>query len=171
MKSSPSNPAIVRWLLLGCVALMTLLGTQCLLLPEDDFSGSIVANERPNASITGGVLEDSLDIDENRVHFYWYGSDDDGVIQWFEWAVDDTISEEAWHRTTSFDEWIFTRATQPVGTSGYSDWHTFYVRSVDDQYTRSRPDIRFFNAHTIAPTSEILEPDPVDGARWPPHCA
>jgi len=125
-----------------------------------------VANERPSVSITGGVLEDSLDIDENRVHFYWYGSDDDGVIRWFEWAVDDTVAEESWHRTTSFDEWIFTRATRPVGTSGYSDWHTFYVRSVDDQYSRSRPDIRFFNAHTIAPTSEIQEPRPIDGARW-----
>jgi hypothetical protein len=166
MKSSSRTPARGRLLLPVSAALLAVLGTQCLLLPDDNFTGQIVANQRPIVRITGGVLEDSLNIDENRVHFYWYGADNDGVIRWFEWAVDDTISEEAWHRTTSFDEWIFTKATEFQERGGYSDWHSFYVRSVDDQYSHSRPDIRLFNAHTIAPTSEIQEPHPIDGARW-----
>ncbi len=166
MKASSSKPVLGRGLLLSGGVLLMILGAQCLLLPEDDFTGEVVGNQRPSVRITGGVLEDSLDIGENRVHFYWYGSDDDGVIRWFEWAVDDTISEGAWRRTTAFDEWIFTYATQRgEGTSGYSDWHTFYIRSVDDQYARSSPDIRLFNAHTIAPTSAIT-PTPPDGARW-----
>jgi len=165
MKASSSKQALGRGLLLGSGVLLMVLGTQCLLLPDDDFKGEIIRNERPSVKITGGVLEDSLDIDENRVHFYWYGADDDGVIRWFEWAVDDTVSEGAWHRTTAFDEWIFTYTKQFEESSGYSDWHSFYVRSVDDQYARSTPDIRFFNARTIAPTSAIT-PTPPDGARW-----
>jgi hypothetical protein len=150
------------------VAAVAILGLtpQCILMPEDNFTGEIDKNQIPIARITGGVLDDSLDVD-NRVHFYWFGADDDGVIRWFEWAVDDTVTEMAWHRTTRFEETIFTWASQPVpGDTRFSDWHTFYVRSVDNHYARSEPDSRFFNAHTIAPTSTLVQPDPVDGARW-----
>ncbi len=52
------------------------------------------------------------------------------------------------------------------GEETFSDWHTFYIRSVDDQLTRSAPDKRYFNSHTIAPTSRIERPEPVDNASW-----
>jgi len=147
-------------------AVILALAPQCILMPEDNFIGEVDPNQVPTARITGGVLGDSLDT-ENYVHFYWFGSDDDGVIRWFEWAVDDTVTELAWHRTTLFDEKIFTRAFHPVpGSTERSDWHTFFIRSVDNHYARSKPDSRFFNAHTIAPTSKLERPLPVDGARW-----
>ncbi len=165
MKSSRYKGTLHLLPLLMGVLAVGLLAPQCILLPEDGFSGEEVRNERPIVRITGGVLEDSLDV-ENRVHFYWYGADDDGVIRWFEWAVDDTISENAWRRTTSFDEIIFTQAATLTTGDEYAEWHTFYIRSVDDQFSRSTPDQRFFNANTIAPTSQIDTPPPVDGARW-----
>ncbi len=158
--------AFARMLPLACLCLLALLGAQCLLIPDDEFAGQPAGNQRPTVGITGGVLENAADIGENRVHFYWYGADRDGVIRWFEWAVDDTISENAWHRTTSFDDWIVTRAATYAEPDGYGDWHTFYVRAVDDKYYRSCPDIRLFNAHTIAPTSEIESPDGNEDARW-----
>ncbi len=157
-----------HWSLLRRLAILLLGGlvSGCLLLPEDGFIGEADRNLPPRVQITGGVLGDSLEAG-NYVRFFWFGSDTDGIIRWFEWAVDDTVTEQAWQRTTNFDEMIFTRATTPdPGDDDYSDWHTFYVRSVDDEFMRSEPDHRFFNAKTIAPTSRIDRPQPVDGARW-----
>jgi len=144
---------------------MILLFSQCLLIPERGFVGERVGNTRPYCRITGGVLIDTANPDSAadalaRVHFYWFGSDNDGLIRWFEWAIDDTVSEGAWHQTTAYDEIIpFHAATRVAGSNSFSGWHTFFVRSVDNEFTRSRPDRRFFNAHTIAPESEIILPD------------
>ncbi len=89
------------------------------------------------------------------------------MVRWFEWAVDDTISEQAWHRTELFDEDIdFQSSTWNEGEEGYEDWHTFYLRAVDDQYARSVSAKPFFNAHTIAPTSRIVRPTPEVDAKW-----
>ncbi len=146
---------LAGWLLSGCI-----------LLPEGEFSGEVVANQRPVVRITGGVLEEGIDA-RARVHFYWTGADNDGVVRWFEWAIDDTISESAWTRTTRFDETISFPATTNTGDNQtFSDWHTFYVRSVDNDFQRSAPDKRFFNAQTIAPVTTITQPVPVENARW-----
>ncbi|MFH1144529.1 MAG: hypothetical protein V1774_08310 [Candidatus Eisenbacteria bacterium] len=148
---------------LACV--LALLVSNCLLVPERGYVGERAANSRPHCQITGGVLVDTTDpalAEKNvqaRVHFYWFGSDNDGLIRWFEWAVDDTISEGAWHETINFDEIISFDAKQRTTGEDFADWHTFFIRSVDDQYGRSRPDRRFFNAHTIAPESEITGPE------------
>ncbi len=149
----------------GATAALCLCLSGCLLVPEDDFSGERTPNKRPMVRITGGVLSDSAQT-TNRVRFYWFGADEDGVVRWFEWAVDDTISERAWRRTTQFSETIRLPAASLRADGSQGDWHTFYIRSVDDQYSRSEPDSRFFNARTIAPTSRIERPRPVDGARW-----
>lgn len=150
--------------LLFLVALGALL-PQCLLMPEEDFVGEMIPNVRPVVRITGGVLKDSLNTDVSA-HFYWYGADDDGLIRYFEWAIDDTISEEAWTRTTEYDENIFFRATTAAGQDSFSDWHTFFIRSVDDHGIRSAPDMRYFNSRTVAPTSELVNPEPEYQATW-----
>ncbi len=153
-------------LVAACLGVLALTLSGCLLLPEEEFSGARQANRIPIARITGGVLADSTD-QEARVHFYWSGADYDGVVRWFEWAIDDTISERAWQRTTDYDEIISFPASTP-GLQGreFHDWHTFYVRAVDDDFARSKPDQRFFNAHTIAPVTEIEKPQPADNVRW-----
>ncbi len=138
----------------------------CLLVPESGFSGEAHANRPPVARITGGVLEEGAD-HAARVHFYWTGADVDGVVRWFEWAIDDTIAERAWQRTAAFDEVIAFPASTPDGSgSSFHDWHTFFLRAVDDDYARSRPDRRMFNAHTIAPTTLITKPKPASNPQW-----
>ncbi|MCX5737453.1 MAG: hypothetical protein NTZ61_02960, partial [Proteobacteria bacterium] len=155
-----------RRLGLVLLALLVLLPLpQCLLLPESGFVGEPAPNVRPLVKITGGVLLDSVSTDA-RVRFYWFGSDDDGIIRWFEWAIDDTLSEGGWHRTTSYDAVIPFRAKDPQAGTDFAGWHTFYVRSVDNDYERSHADQRFFNTHTIAPYTEIVNPEPTVGARW-----
>ncbi|MBM3316467.1 MAG: hypothetical protein FJY75_01315 [Candidatus Eisenbacteria bacterium] len=149
--------------LLGLAALLVL--PQCLFFPESGFVGQPARNQAPMVKITGGVLMDSLDT-QARVRFYWFGADNDGVIRWFEWAIDDTVSEAGWTRTTDYDAVIsFEASTRRSGTD-FSGWHTFYVRSVDNDYARSRADKRFFNANTIAPRTQIVKPAPYYGAQW-----
>lgn len=136
-----------------------LLIPQCILFPDSDFTGEIVGNSRPTVQITGGVLVDSSEA-RSKIHFYWHGADEDGVIRYFEWAIDDTITEQAWRQTTNFDAAIFFQAaTLDDSTSSFSDWHTFFVRSVDNDNARSRPDKRYFNSFTIAPTTKIIKPE------------
>jgi len=135
----------------------------CLLIPESGLIGERQANRPPFCRVTGGVIIDTTDPAQAddasaRVHFYWFGSDEDGVIRYFEWAVDDTISQHAWTRCDRFDDIIPFAAVQRAGGSDFSAWHTFFIRAVDDQFARSRPDKRFFNAHTIAPETEIVKP-------------
>ncbi|MCK4413691.1 MAG: hypothetical protein KAY32_09110 [Candidatus Eisenbacteria sp.] len=154
---------------LGVLAIVV---PQCLLVPERGLVGEHVANQRPSVRITGGVVIDAIDPDSAadataRVHFYWFGSDNDGVIRWFEWAIDDTVSEDAWQRTERFDAQIPFQAHTRASEDDFSGWHTFFVRSVDDDYARSAADRRFFNAHTIAPETEIIQPRQTDpNVRW-----
>lgn len=160
------GPTILRRVALGLmgVALAVLL-PHCLLLPESGLVGDLVANEKPLVRITGGVLEDSVGV-EARVHFYWFGADNDGVVRWFEYAVDDTVSEGAWHRTTSFDATLSFTARHPESGERFAGWHSFYIRAVDDDFSRSAPARRYFNARTIAPATEIISPTPRVDARW-----
>lgn len=143
--------------------LLLLLLPGCLFIPERGFIGEPVQNDRPFCQITGGVLIDTTNPDlaedvDAQVHFYWFGGDNDGMIRYFEWAIDDTLSEDAWHQTDRYDEVISFRAAQRTAGRDFADWHTFFLRSVDDDFARSRPDQRFFNAHTIAPETEINVP-------------
>ncbi|MFC1572783.1 hypothetical protein ACFL6M_04210 [Candidatus Eisenbacteria bacterium] len=142
------------------LALSCLLSVPCcLLLPEEDLSGERTKNLRPVVRITGGVIKDSADV-KNSAVFEWYGADHDGVIRWFEWAVDDTFSENAWQTTTGFSAEIPLQIEALDKSGGYSAWHSFFLRSVDDKYARSIPVRRHFNAHTIAPTTQIIKPVP-----------
>lgn len=138
---------------------------QCILIPEGDFGGEREPNRPPTVQITGGVLADSADVG-NLVHFRWLGADEDGVVRWFEWAVDDTASESAWHRTPNAQQTVLLQATRAARDGTATDWHTFYLRAVDDQLAYSQIEERVFNARTIAPTSRLTHPWPVDAARW-----
>jgi hypothetical protein len=147
----------LQWVLV----LLLLSATGCLLIPSDTEKGTRVENERPLVSITAGAAtSDSSGIDY-KVTFQWRGSDDDGVVTRFQYAMDDTTTESAWHDTTGFGTLLkFGASHNTDGASSgiFRDWHTFYLRAVDNEYSVSRVDKRFFNARTIAPTSEITFP-------------
>jgi hypothetical protein len=150
-----------RWLVLSALLLMA----GCLLIPDDQEKGTRVANTRPSVSITAGAATSDSSGTDYKVNFQWRGSDDDGVVLRFEYAVDDTTSERAWQDTTGFSTLLKFRATHPnqQGADGsFNDWHTFYIRAIDNEYAISTVDERYFNATTIAPSTRITSP------RFPP---
>ncbi len=153
----------LRWIL----GLVVLTAAGCLLIPDDQQSGTRIANLRPSVKITAGAAtSDSTGIDY-KVFFQWLGTDDDGVVLRFEYAVDDTSTETAWQDTTGFSALLRFGATHQdvdLEDGTFTDWHTFYVRAVDNEYATSSLDHRFFNARTIAPTSRITFPSISSGA-------
>ncbi len=141
--------------------LLLLVQVQCLLVPDDTEKGERVANRRPHVNITGGALSADSSGFDYKVQFQWSGSDDDGVVQTFEWAVDDTMSESAWQDTTGFSAQFRFSATEsnPDNPSRFTGWHTFYIRAIDNEFSVSLPARQYFNARTIAPTTKITFPD------------
>jgi hypothetical protein len=148
-----------RFLILTfAVALFVQVG--CLLVPNDKVTGERVANLRPSVRITdGAATPDPAGVDY-KVQFFWSGSDVDGVIDYYQWAVDDTVTENAWRDTTGFSaRFNFKAARQAAGNDMvFTDWHTFYIRAIDNEFSFSKPDKRYFNARTIAPVSRITFP-------------
>jgi hypothetical protein len=140
---------------------LLLFATGCLLIPDDQEKGTRVENKRPLVGITAGAAtSDSSGIDY-KVTFQWRGSDEDGVVTNFQYAMDDTTTESAWRDTTGFGTFLkFGAAHQSTNgqSNVFRDWHTFYIRAIDNEYTVSRIDKRYFNARTIAPTSRITFP-------------
>ncbi len=147
-----------RWI----TALILLLAPGCLLIPSDQETGSRVGNKRPKVEITAGAAtSDSAGIDY-KVNFQWRGADDDGLVTRFQYAVDDTTTQGAWRDTTGFGTLLKVAATHrihnyPTGDT-LTDWHTFYLRAVDNEYATSVVQKRYFNARTIAPTATIKKP-------------
>lgn len=156
--------AITSLLIAAMAIVLGFCGLQCILLPEDEDDQPPEANLRPIVAITTGLTSDSLDTGPS-VRFRWHGADRDGVVRWFQWALDDTITERAWQRTADFEVTIPMQAREHDSDGQFSGWHSFFVRAVDDQGAISAPDRRFFNAHTIAPHSWIASPPPVDGGK------
>ncbi len=135
---------------------------QCLLVPDDTRDGEVIANKPPSVRITAGAATaDTFGVDY-KVTFRWNGVDEDGIVSLYQFAIDDTVSESAWRDTTGFSALVkFTASTIDEGDperDRFTDWHTFYVRAVDNENAVSASDKRFFNARTIAPTSEITFP-------------
>lgn len=140
---------------------LLLFQTQCLLVPDDTESGRQVPNQRPEVRITAGAASpDSAGVDY-RVLFQWVGSDKDGVVTTFQFAMDDTVSEHAWQDTTGFAALMRFQASTPreENEGEFTDWHTFYIRAIDNEFAVSEADKRYFNARTVAPNSWITFPE------------
>jgi hypothetical protein len=140
--------------------LLVLVQLQCLLIPDDKEKGKQVPNQRPSVRITAGASSPDSGGVDYRVQFQWVGSDRDGVVTTFQYAMDDTLSENAWQDTTGFSALMRFDATtvRPNDLREFSDWHTFYIRAIDNEFAVSPADKRYFNARTIAPTSKITFP-------------
>jgi len=151
-----------RWLF----ALLLVLGAGCLLIPDDQERGTPVPNKRPTVRITAGAAtSDSAGVDY-KVNFQWRGADNDGIVIRFQYAADDTTTESAWQDTTGFGTLLKLGASHlnpdlPAGSTSegvFTDWHTFYIRAIDNEYAASQVDKRYFNARTIAPKTKITFP-------------
>jgi len=155
--------ALFRWTPILAALILSAIQLQCLLVPDDTATGTRIDNQPPSVRITSGASTDDPGGISYKVLFRWNGIDNDGVVAAYEWAMDDTISESAWTDTTgfsaviNFDATTYDEQSDPESAS-FTDWHTFFIRAVDNEFLRSQPDVRFFNARTIAPTSEITFP-------------
>jgi hypothetical protein len=90
-----------------------------------------------------------------EVHFYWYGTDKDGEIARYRFAIDDQDGKPP-------SEWQTTRATDStfrftVGP-GSTKQHRFKVAAEDDQgHIDPTPAGRVFSSQTIPPTSCVTK--------------
>ncbi|MBD3334210.1 MAG: hypothetical protein GF355_01735, partial [Candidatus Eisenbacteria bacterium] len=148
-----------RALLGGLLALIGTAQWQCLLIPNDEPGGHPAPNEPPHVRITGGVFTSDFEGVDYRVEFKWHGWDNDGAVSGFEWAVDDTTLEDAWTFTKLFRRDFAMRATTyDPGEDNFYDWHTFFIRAIDNDFVRSKVAKRFFNSRNVAPRAEITFP-------------
>ncbi len=94
---------------------------------------------------------------------FWYGTDEDGIVTRFDWAIDDTsyndnIPGSGWH-SLYMDSTLATQDTiafaAPLPDTIYS--HTFYVRAVDNKdLPDATPASRVFNTSNITPNTRFV---------------
>jgi hypothetical protein len=141
----------------------------------DSEQGALFPNQPPNTRISAGPPEASDTSFE--VNVFWFGWDDDGFVDYY---------EIAWETPTDWQGPIFAKDSLfivaasetccvdplpdylvPLPDSVYSQYHTFYVRSVDNLGVPDEtPAVVTFNAKTIAPTTTIVDPSPGDLRQW-----
>jgi len=95
---------------------------------------------------------------------YWYGTDIDGIVTQYDWAIDDTVYSanivgSGWH-TLYMDSTLATQDTiafeAPIPDSIYT--HIFYVRAVDNKgKIDPTPAHRVFSTSNIPPNTRFLE--------------
>lgn len=131
-------------------------------------------NQEPNTRISLAPPEGS---DASySVDIFWFGFDDDGEISHYEIAWE---TEENWIGPIFGTDSTFVLSAadsccgEPLPEFGsdirdsvYQQFHTFYVRAVDDQGAEDKtPAFRTFNAKTIAPYTKINF-GPVNSQDW-----
>lgn len=86
--------------------------------------------------------------------FYWMGSDKDGRVIGYEYVIDDIT--KAW-TFLPCDSGMATQDTVQFSAPNLTgDWHTLYIRAVDDKWAKDpTPPSQTYNATTIAPNTII----------------
>jgi hypothetical protein len=145
----------------------------------DSEVGTPFANSEPDTRISAGPPEASET--GFNVNLFWFGWDDDGYVDHYEIAWEDTTF---WYGPIFGNDSLFVVSAsenvdrdpdaalpdwvQPLPDSVYEQWHTFFVRAVDDKDGADRsPAFRSFNAKTIAPYTQIFF-GPGGGQWWSP---
>ena len=141
----------------------------------DSRNGVPLPNAEPNTRISAGPPEG--DDTSFNINLFWFGWDDDGFVDFYEIAWE-SPDENNWVGPIFSNDSLFTVeasescCTSPLPGQGvpsdsvYEQFHTFYVRAVDDQGVRdSSPSVRSFNAKTVAPFTEITD-GPINNGKW-----
>jgi hypothetical protein len=132
-------------------------------------SGTLIGNERPEVQLSARPMQqDSVFY---AVRLQWFGSDSDGQVVGFLWAVDPPAEgDTAWKSIERSDTTLFFRSTDPDSASirvpfpptGVTsrDYHVFVIKSRDNQGALSRPEFVAFTSETVAPSTSISDPPP-----------
>jgi hypothetical protein len=145
---------------LGLVA-AALLAAGC----SQKLQGTLVENQRPEVRLSYAPASPSGRFFYSYT-FQWFGSDPDGRVDHFIYAVDPPSpagSETTWVRTSLYKETIQFRSEVPdsTGVAGRAvGFHVFVIKAVDDLGLASAPEVRSFFSYTEAPGVRILDPRP-----------
>ena len=144
------------------LAALLLAAAAAFVLCACDDDGRPAANRAPTVAITSGAAE-AQNV-HYRVEFFWLGTDPDGPIDHYEYAVDDTTEWTVTESTSqaflfSADSLAAKASAAAIVTSDFHRWHSFRVRAVDGHGARSAVERRTFNAFTIAPVTRITSPE------------
>jgi len=135
----------------------------------DGVTGERTPNDPPDTDITG--RPPSLESTETTVEFRWSGSDSDGFVGEYEWALlnngtdgcvdPDEIVGLQWNRTEDTQITLRVTVSQEVEEGLFAESYSFWVRAVDnDGDVDPSPSCLAFTARTLSPTVRIVEPAP-----------
>ena len=112
-----------------------------------------VLNHRPHVNVTGGPPQGG--VSNYYVTISWVGWDEDGVVKYFIYAIDDTTR---WTEIRELEQTFVFAADSLREGEEFGRWHTFWIKAVDNDGASSLPDYLTFDARTIAPKTTILAP-------------
>lgn len=122
-------------------------------------------NQRPTVQFT--TAPDPLSTVFYLQHFSWLGSDPDGMVVAYRWAIDPVAPDTFWNVTPDTARTLFFSASTPEtpypapGTPMLChDLHTVVLESVDDLGLTSAPEARTFDTRNQAPSVQIVTPTP-----------
>ena len=123
-------------------------------------------NQRPTVELTAAPVS-SADTAWYSYKMNWSGTDGDGRVERFEYAIDPVggdFPDTVWISTLKNEQQLFFSATQAYNDPrrGWrsNDFHTFVIRAVDNSGAVSAPKARHFYSYTIAPVVFITNPAP-----------
>jgi hypothetical protein len=162
----PNSPFVILATMMGAV------WSGCDTEPQ-----SLYPNQEPNTRISSAPPE--MADASYSVNIFWFGWDDDGFVSHYEIAWE---TPDEWIGPIFVTDSLFTVAASdtccvpPLPEHGvspsdsvYEQFHTFYVRSVDNKGVPDPyPAYRSFNAKTIAPFTEI-QFGPAKSQFWSPN--
>jgi len=144
---------------LTLLAILSLLVLFALFLGCEN-GGGPSPNLLPHVSVTGGPPEGG--VSSYHVTISWAAWDEDGVVKYFLYAIDDTTR---WTEIRALEQtFLFTADSLREGEE-FGRWHTFWVKAVDNDGAKSVPDYLTFDARTVAPKTTIISPDAIPKSR------
>jgi hypothetical protein len=132
----------------------------------------LIPNQPPQVALSSGPIRDSTNV--FIATFNWNASDSDGQVVMFRYAIDDTMEADDWFETDDFELTLFFTApdssridsiyigaaTVPLERYVFNGAHTFFLKAIDNYGAESAPAARSFTAETMAPETQITNPNP-----------
>lgn len=167
----------MRNIITGVLLLAAVLFTGC---TSNELAGSQFSNQAPTVWLSSAPPEGT--VSDYTLHLFWGGWDPDGEIAYYEYIITnnetgvfdpaDTVStagDYKWNPVSVNDSVFMFTADVPQDSAQFDNnlqepeefrrSHTFFIRSVDEQGTRSpRPAYRSFTSRTLSPTVRISVP-------------
>jgi hypothetical protein len=152
-RTDPARPWLRRLVSgLGlCGAVCTVVFFGC----REDVGTQIDRNRAPDTYLTGFPADSTTST--YRIHLFWYGSDIDGRVVGYEWAVTDSapLAEDTiTYRFTTRTDSVFR---MQVGSTQQVLAHRFYIRAIDNEgKVDPTPARTFFGSVDLVPPLPVF---------------